>query len=402
MIERKQYLHKLIALKDKQLIKIVTGIRRCGKSTLLKLYQDYLLKNGIEANQIQSINFEEDINDNLKDYKKLHKHIIDNSVTNKKNYIFLDEIQNVPKFQKTVDSLHVKDNFDVYITGSNAYLLSGELATLLSGRYIEISMLPLSFKEYISYENNNTNLQKQFAKYIENGGLPYTLQIQDEPNIQKDYLKAILDSILIKDVITRKKISNAEELYRVLRFMFDNVGNVCSIKKISDTMTSAGFKIVPKTVEKYITALAESFVLYPVSRFDIKGKQYLQSGEKYYIADTGLRYALLNKNEDIGRLLENIVYLELNRRGYRIFIGKTNSTEVDFVATDNNGTSYFQVAQTILAEDTLKRELKPLQSIKDNYPKYLLTLDYLPKTDYNGIQQINIIDWLLQDIIYNR
>ena len=395
MIERKQYLDKLIALKDKQLIKVITGIRRCGKSTLFTLYQDYLLKTGINKKQIQTINFEDSINEELQDYKKLYKHILDHSIKNKKNYIFLDEIQNVPQFQKTVDSLYIKDNFDIYITGSNAYLLSGELATLLSGRYIEIQMLPLSFKEYISFYNKNTNTQQLFATYLENGSFPYILQIQNELNIKKDYLKAILDSILIKDVIARNKIANVDELYRVIRFMFDNIGNVCSIKKISDTMTSAGFKIVPKTVEKYITSLVESFVLYPVSRYDIKGKQYLQSGEKYYIADTGLRNTLLNKNSDIGRLIENTVYLELIRRGYQVFVGKTNTTEVDFVANKDNETVYFQVAQTILAEDTLNRELKPLQNIKDNYPKYLLTLDYLPKTDYNGIKQLNIIDWLL-------
>ena len=395
MIERKQYLDKLIALKDKQLIKVITGIRRCGKSTLFKLYQDYLLKNGISKEQIQMINFEDIINEDLQDYKKLYKHILDNSVKDKKNYIFLDEIQNVPQFQKTVDSLYIKDNFDIYITGSNAYLLSGELATLLSGRYIEIQMLPLSFKEYISSFEGNTNTQQLFAKYLENGSFPYILQIQNELNVKKDYLKAILDSILIKDVIARNKISNVDELHRILRFMFDNIGNICSIKKISDTMTSAGFKIVPKTVEKYITSLIESFVLYSVSRYDIKGKQYLQSGEKYYIADTGLRNTLLNKNSDVGRLIENTVYLELIRRGYQVFIGKTNTTEVDFVANKDNETVYFQVAQTILAEDILNRELKPLQNIKDNYPKYLLTLDYLPQTDYNGIKQINIIDWLL-------
>lgn len=395
MIERKQYLDKLIALKDKQLIKVITGIRRCGKSTLFTLYQDYLLKNGISKKQIQTINFEDNINEELQDYKKLYKHILDNSVKNKKNYIFLDEIQNVPQFQKTVDSLYIKDNFDIYITGSNAYLLSGELATLLSGRYIEIQMLPLSFKEYISFYNKNINTQQLFATYLENGSFPYILQIQNELNVKRDYLKAILDSILIKDVIARNKIANVDELYRVLRFMFDNIGNVCSIKKISDTMTSAGFKIVPKTVEKYITSLVESFVLYPVSRYDIKGKQYLQSGEKYYIVDTGLRNTLLNKNSDIGRLIENTVYLELIRRGYQVFIGKTNTTEVDFVANKDNETVYFQVAQTILAEDTLNRELKPLQNIKDHYPKYLLTLDYLPKTNYNGIKQLNVIDWLL-------
>ncbi len=395
MIERKQYLDKLIALKDKQLIKVITGIRRCGKSTLFKLYQDYLLKNGISKEQIQMINFEDIINEDLQDYKKLYKHILDNSVKDKKNYIFLDEIQNVPQFQKTVDSLYIKDNFDIYITGSNAYLLSGELATLLSGRYIEIQMLPLSFKEYISSFEGNTNTQQLFAKYLENGSFPYILQIQNELNVKKDYLKAILDSILIKDVIARNKISNVDELHRILRFMFDNIGNICSIKKICDTMTSAGFKIVPKTVEKYITSLIESFVLYSVSRYDIKGKKYLQSGEKYYIADTGLRNTLLNKNSDVGRLIENTVYLELIRRGYQVFIGKTNTTEVDFVANKDNETVYFQVAQTILAEDILNRELKPLQNIKDNYPKYLLTLDYLPQTDYNGIKQINIIDWLL-------
>lgn len=396
MIQRIQYLDKLKLFKDKQLIKVITGVRRCGKSTLFTLYQDYLLSTGVKKEQIQTFNFEDILNTDLQDYTKLHKHILDNAVADKKNYIFLDEIQNVPQFQKAVDSLYIRDNLDIYITGSNAYLLSGELATLLSGRYVEIQMLPLSFEEYVLAQGKtNKSLAELYVSYVQNGSFPYTLQIQTTQAIN-DYVKGILDSIIIKDVMARNKINNPNELYRIIKFLFDNIGSIVSMKKISDTMTSAGYKITNKTVEKYVMALVESFVLYPASRYDIKGKQYLQTGEKFYIVDTGLRQALLNnKGKDTGHILENIVYLELIRRGYKVFIGKSGTQEVDFVALNEQGTEYYQVSQSVLAEETLKREIEPLKKIKDHYPKYLLTMDYLPATDFDGIKQINVLDWLL-------
>lgn len=396
MIPRTHYLNQLILFKDKQLIKVVMGVRRCGKSTLFTLFQKYLLEQGVTKSQIQSFNFEDMLNTELQDYKKLHQHILDHAVPNEKNYIFLDEIQNIPKFQKMVDSLYVRDNFDVYITGSNAFLLSGELATLLSGRYVEIQMLPLSFEEYVSSQIDKTNLPQLYRSYVQNGAFPYILQMPTEM-AASIYLKGILDSIIIKDVVARHKIVNTDELYRIIKFLFDNIGSIVSIKKIADTLTSAGYKISHQTVEKYITALVDSFVLYPVSRYDIKGKQYLQTGDKYYIVDTGLRQALLsNKGTDTGHILENIVYLELIRRGYKVFIGKSGTQEIDFVALNEQGTSYYQVSQSVLAEETLKRELSPLQKIKDHYPKYLLTMDYLPATDFEGIKQINVLDWLLE------
>ena len=395
MIQRTQYLNKLKLFKDKQIIKVITGIRRCGKSTLFTLFQDSLVKSGISKAQIQSINFEDMFYTELQDYKKLHQYILDHAVPKQKNYIFLDEIQNVPQFQKVVDSLYIRDNFDIYITGSNAHLLSGELATLLSGRYVEIQMLPLSFEEYVSAQPNQTNLSQLYMSYVQHGAFPYTLQMPTEEAVNT-YLKGILDSIIVKDVVARHKIVNTEELYRIIKFLFDNIGSLVSMKKISDTMTSAGYKISNKTVEKYVMALVESFVLYPASRYDIKGKQYLQTGEKYYIVDTGLRQALLNnKGRDSGHILENIVYLELIRRGYKVFIGKAGTQEVDFVAQNEQGTEYYQVSQSVLAEETLKRELEPLQKIRDHYPKYLLTMDYFPSTDFEGIKQINVLDWLI-------
>lgn len=394
MIERTEYLNKLITFKDKQLIKVVTGVRRCGKSTLFLLFQEYLKNNGVSAKQIQSINFEDMAFSDLLEPKKLYDFVMKHAQKGKKNYIFLDEIQNVADFQKAIDSLYIQEGFDIYVTGSNAFLLSGELATLLSGRYVEIKMLPLSFKEFIS-KTGNPNLQAEYARYLEYGSFPFVLQMNDDASI-KNYLSDILNSIVIKDVLVRHKISDTSEVLRILKFIFDTVGNVISVKKISDTMSSAGYKISPQTVEKYLNALTESFILYPASRYDIKGKKYLQSGDKYYLVDTGIRYALLGKKgSDTGHLLENIVYLELIRRGYTVFVGKLADTEVDFVAVNQEETVYYQISQTVLDETVLKRELKPLQNIKDNHPKYLLTLDYLPNENYDGIKRLNVLNWLI-------
>lgn len=395
MITRTEYLNKLISLKDKRLIKIVTGIRRCGKSTLFEQYQEYLLNNGVLPEQIQSINFEDADNDQLLNYKVLHEYIKSRLIPDKMNYIFLDEIQNVPEFQKAVDSLYIRKNADLYITGSNAYLLSGELATLLSGRYIEIKMQPLSFKEYVS-AFANPNRSELFSQYIANSSFPYAIELLDDVKNVRDYLDGLYNTIIVKDISDRKKLTDTQQLKRVYRFAADNIGNLASIKKISDTMSADKQEISTHTVENYLTYLEESYLLYSVSRYDIKGRDYLRTGEKYYLADVAFRYLLLgDKKQDYGHILENVVYLELIRRGYQVFIGKTGNQEVDFVAFKGTDLEYYQVSLSVLDENTLKRELSALESISDHNPKYLLTLDALPVTSHNGIKQINVLDWLL-------
>lgn len=397
MIERKEYLNTLIDFKDKHIIKVLTGIRRCGKSTLFILFQNYLLNNGVNKEQIISINFEDIDYEELLDYKALYKYIKERLIPNKMNYIFLDEIQNVPNYQKAVDSLFIKNNVDLYLTGSNAYLLSGEIATLLSGRYIEIQMLPLSFKEYVSYFNDKTDLSRKYTDYLINSSFPYTLELNGSKKNIREYLGGIYSTVVLKDIIARKNFNDVFMLESIIRFMFDNIGNLCSIKKIADTMTSDGRKITSPTVENYLSALVDSYILYKVRRYDIKGKQYLKTGEKYYVVDIGLRYYLLGtKKVDMGHILENIIYLELLRRGYEIYIGKVGSTEVDFIAINDEGIEYYQVALTVHDEKTLERELYPLNSISDHNPKYLLTLDDDPPTSHNGIKQLNAIDWLLK------
>ena len=395
MIKRSEYFEKLKSFKDKKLIKVVTGIRRCGKSTLLKMFQDYLLQNGIDKSQIISINFENPDYEDLKDYKSLYNYIKERLVPDKKNYIFLDEIQNVVDYQKAVDGLYIKDNVDLYITGSNAYFLSGELATLLSGRYVEIEMLPLSFKEYLSAFSDKTDLPSKYRNYLVNSSFPYALELEDENQI-RTYLDGIYNTVILKDVVARKNISDVNILESVVKYMFDNIGNITSIKKISNALTSAGRKISNHTVENYLSALTDSFILYKANRYDIKGKQHLQTNEKYYLVDIGLRYFLLgSKKADMGRILENVVYLELLRRGYEVYIGKIGAMEIDFVAIKNGDVEYYQIAQTVQQPETLTRELKPLDNIKDHNPKYLLTLDVEPPASHKGIKQIYALDWLL-------
>lgn len=395
MIKRDEYLKKLISFKDKELIKVVTGIRRCGKSTLFKLFQEYLLNNEVEQDQIININFEDLDYEYITDYRILYDYIKTKLNPNKKIYIFLDEIQHVENFEKAVDSLYINKNVDLYITGSNAFFLSGELATLLSGRYVEIKMLPLSFKEYSSALPDNISIDRKFSMYTEDGGFPYLLNIPGETD-KIDYLKGIYNTIVLKDIVTRIKISDVSILESIVKFMFDNVGNSTSAKKISDTLTSYGRKITTPTVEKYLSALVNSFILHKVNRYDISGKQHLKTAEKYYVTDLGLQRFLLNKNKlNLGHNIENIVFLELIRRGYKVYIGKIGSLEVDFIAEGFGYTNYYQVAQTVKDEETLSRELKPLNSIKDHNPKYLLTNDLTPETSHNGIRQINVIDWLL-------
>lgn len=398
MIPRNEYLENLLNFRDKHLIKVVTGIRRCGKSTLFELYQEYLLQNGVEPEQIITYNLEAGEYDDIEDNKALYKLVAQQLLPDKMNYIFLDEVQRVTDFQKAVDALFIKKNCDVYITGSNAFLLSGELATLLSGRYVEIRMLPLSFKEFLSAHPANSNIDRLYQDYIHNSSFPYALELKKPKDIRQ-YLEGIYDSIVLKDIIVRRRISDVDMLKSVTRFLFDNIGNLCSTKKIADTMTSAGRKIAVHTVENYLEALTESFIFYRVGRYDIKGKQYLKTGDKYYAADIGLRYSVLgSKKADDGHILENIVYLELLRRGYEVYIGKVGGTEVDFIAIGEEGEEYYQVAYTVTDADgkTLERELAPLDAIKDHNPKYLLTMDYGPVVSHNGIKQLNVLDWLIK------
>lgn len=394
MIPRTEYLDLLIRFKDKELIKVVTGIRRCGKSTLFDLYCNYLKEQGIEETQIIRINLEDRNYSDIDNYLKLNDYVEERLNPNKKNYVFLDEVQNIPEFQKACDSLYIKKNVDLYITGSNAYLLSGELATLLSGRYIEIKMMPLSFKEYVSYFGE-TDLRKKYKNYITNSSFPYAINVNDKID-RNFYLESIYNSIILKDIAQRKNTIDIPMLDSVTRFMFDNIGNVCSTTKIANSMTSAGRKISVHTVESYLQSLLDSFVLYKAERYDIKGKQYLSSGYKYYVCDIALRYYLLgDKPVDAGHILENIVYLELIRRGYRVYVGKNGESEVDFIAIGENGEEYYQVAYTVNDENTLKRELNPLDSIQDHNPKYILTMDDEPVKSYNGIKQVYVLDWLI-------
>lgn len=397
MIERTEYLEELKRWKDKDLIKVVTGIRRCGKSTLFELFIKFLKENNIQDEQIIHVNLE-DADYDFGSYKELYNYINNKLDSKKQYYVFLDEVQNVPEFQKAVDSLYIKKNVDVYITGSNAYLLSGELATLLSGRYIEIKMLPLSFKEYVTAFDDN-NYQKLFLNYMKNGGMPGNISIlKTNPNDIDKYLDGIFSTIVYKDIMARNNISDKMLLESVLKFIFDSIGSPISTKKISDTLTSKGMSTSNHTVENYITAFLESFLIYKAERFDVKGKNLLARDYKYYTVDSGLRSYLLGKkaDSDMGHILENIVYLELLRRGYKVYIGKVDDLEVDFVAENRDGLKYYQVALTVRDEKVLERELKSLQKTGDHYPKILLTLDMDLEADYDGITKMNVVDWLLK------
>ena len=407
-IDRKEYLDFLVKSKDRQIIKVVSGVRRCGKSTLFEIYKDFLLENGVAKNQIISINFEDMDYEELTDYKKLYEYIKSKMIEDKRNYIFLDEIQHVDKFEKVVDSLFIKENTDLYITGSNAYFMSSELATLLSGRYIELKMLPLSFKEYyqakLEYEKMeqkenriSKTLIQYYNEYIVNSSFPYTLQLDSNLKNIHEYLSGIYNSVLLKDIVARLKISDVMRLESVVKYIFDNIGNLTSLSKIANTLTSMGRKTDAKTIEKYIRGLIDSLLVYEVSRYNIKGKEFLSTLSKYYVADLGLRQMILgNRNIDMGHILENIIYLELIRRKGNVYVGQFDKNEIDFVVINSNEIEYYQVALTVLDEYTLKRELDAFKNIKDNYPKYLITLDdVMVNTDYDGIKVVNALEWLL-------
>ena len=396
-IERREYLERLNLFRDRQLIKIITGVRRCGKSTLLEIYQDDLRAKGVGEDQILSINLEDFDYFSLRDPFALHAYVKAHLAPGKMTYVFIDEIQHCRDFPQAIDSLFLRRDVDLYLTGSNAYMLSGEIATLISGRYVEIKMLPLSFGEYILSTGSRDHLAEKYRNYLEGSSFPYALALKDQPRALRDYLEGIYSTIVVKDVALRNRIHDTMMLESVTRFVFDSIGSLLSPKKIADTMTSYGRKIDGKTVERYLSCLMESFVIYQAKRYHIRGKQLLKSLEKYYAVDPGLRSVLLGSSGmDTGHLLENVIYLELLRRGYEVYVGKMDDMEVDFVARGQDGIEYIQAAATVREESTLRRELAPLEKIPDQYPKILLTLDEDPDSDFDGIRRINALRWLVE------
>lgn len=405
MIERTNYIEKLLGWKDEQVIKVVTGIRRCGKSTLLGQYQDALRQRGVSDEQIISINFEELENEPLLDYHALYDHIKARLCGGRMTYIFLDEIQKVPFYEKAVDSLYVKENTDIYLTGSNAYMLSGDLATLLTGRYVELSMLPLSFDEYCRAAGCTG--EAALNEYMRYGGMPYIAAMDKTPDKADTYLEGIYNTVIVRDIEDRqarkeagpakRKVTDIALLKSIARFLAGSVGSSISVKSVSDYLISGGRKVSPNTVDDYMEALRESFVFYPVERFDIVGKQLLKANKKWYIVDLGLRNHILPRsNYDLGFSIENIVYFEMLRRGYQVNIGKLGAAEVDFVARKRDEIAYYQVTASMTAPETFEREMRPLRSIRDNYEKTVLTLDRFSTGNYDGIRVINLVDWLGQ------
>ena len=405
MIERKEYLQKLIQWKDEQVIKVVTGMRRCGKSTLLMQYQDYLKSIGVENDQIIAINFEDLEYEELCEYKVLYDYLKERLLSDKTTYIFLDEIQKVPQFEKVVDSLYIKSDTDIYITGSNAYMLSGELATLLSGRYVEISMLPFSFQEYCQL--NRKPQEDAFADYMKFGGLPLVASMKDAPDKIDTYLEGIYNTVIIKDIEDgqnrqsessgRRKVTDIVLLKTIAKYLASVLGSPVSIRGITNYLISSGRKISPNTVNDYLETLTESFLFYPAERFDIAGKQILTGNKKYYMADLGIRNHILpRKKYDLGFSIENVVFFELLRRGYKVAVGKYQNTEVDFVVEKQGAFTYIQVTAEMTTKDTFDREMKPLYAIRDNYEKIVLTLDKLTLGNYDGIRVIHVLDWLLK------
>jgi predicted AAA+ superfamily ATPase len=403
IIKRPEYLDFLVRNKDRQIIKVVSGIRRCGKSILFEIYRGWMSENGVAEEQMIFINFEDVDCQHLADYRLLYDHIKPLLLPDKMNYIVLDEIQHVKQYEKAVDSLFIKTNVDLYITGSNAYFMSGELTTLLTGRYVELKMLPLSFAEYcegleLYAPGRPLSKMEKYVSYLNESSFPYTIQLSGRQKDIREYLAGIYNSILLKDVVARLRVSDVMMLESVTRFVFHNVGNLLSTSKIAGAMTSEGRKIDQKTVEKYIKGLTDSLMIYKANRYNIKGKQYLATLEKHYVVDIGLRQFLLGAGKtDQGHILENVVYLELLRRNYDVYVGHLTGGEVDFVVQSADGVAYYQVATTVMDDNTLRRELASLEKINDHHPKILLTLDEIGAgTSHNGIRQLNALDWLHQ------
>ena len=407
MIIRQEYLNQLRLLKDQKVIKVITGIRRSGKSTLLELFREDLKKQNIAKEQIQFFNFEEEKNVDLRNWRKLHQTIEEKLVQNKMNYIFLDEIQKVDHFEELVNSLFVKKNVDLYITGSNAFLLSSELATLLTGRYISIHLLPFSFKEYTEMYPDETNYDRLFEKYLNSSSFPEVVRLSKvNEELANNYLKDLYNTIVNKDIAKRYNIRNEIDFERTIKFVFDSIGSPLSARNIANTLKNESINVFHGTIVNYLQYLTKSYMIYPVNRYDIKGKKILITNDKYYVVDLGLRNLLLSDSpkSDIGHRLENIIYLELLRLNKgKIFVGKNEDSEVDFILQMPNGKRvYYQVAYQVNDRpETLKRELAPFFKIKDNYPKILLTMDLVPE-EFEGIKKINIVNWLLDKSIENN
>lgn len=393
-IPRSYYLAQLGVWRDKQIIKVITGIRRSGKSTLMQQYQQQLISLGVKSEQIQTYNFEDLANEPLQDYRKLYAHVSQHLLPDEQNYLFFDEIQMVGEYQRAIDSLFLRPNVDIYLTGSNAYLLSSEIATLLSGRYIEIRLLPLSFNEYC-YQST-LSAEENYRRYLSLTSFPYGLQLPDAEAV-RGYLEGLFNTVVLKDIVSRRRLQDMDLLDRIVRFLSDNIGNLTSIKNITNNLQAGGRKVSDHTVESYMQSLVECFLFYRVERYDIRGKERLKIGHKYYITDLGIRHLLIGlRGGDLGHLLENVVYLELIRRGYQVMVGKMGDAEVDFIALKSGQPTYFQVSLSVRDDATLQRELAPLLQISDHYPKYLLTLDPDPLVLHEGIQQIYALDWLLE------
>lgn len=396
MIPRIEYLRKLASFKDKDVIKVATGIRRCGKSTLFEQFIAYLKNTGVTSEQIIHIKLTDGEHDFITNHQELYAFVNRQLSPTQQNYVFLDEVQEVTGFEKAVNALYEKPNIDMYITGSNSKLLSGELATYLTGRYVEIKMLPLSFKEYTSVKGAS-DLRRKYNDYIANSSFPATIDLANTSDVRL-YLEGLYGSIVLKDIVERYKISDATSLNLLTRFMYDNIGNAFSANNISTSLAASGRTISVPTVDNYVNALKGAYMLYEARRYDVKGKDFLKAPTKYYIPDIGLRYFLLgSKPTNAGSILENVVYLELLRRDYEVSVGKVGDKEVDFIAVDQNQEpTYIQVSYSVENPDTLTRELSSLQAISDNFPKLLLTLDDVLPISHGGIQQLNALDWLLQ------
>lgn len=394
MIARETYLSFLDKWRDRPIVKVVTGIRRSGKSTILAMYRERLMAQGVGQEQIISINFEDLDNEPLLDYHALYSHVRGKMADGKTHYIFFDEIQLVKDFQKVVDSLLLQPHTDIYLTGSNAWLLSGEIATLLTGRYVELHILPLSLAEYASACAPSTPMETVYRQYVECSSFPYAVSLAHDTSLVKDYLLSLYHTIVLKDIMARTGISDVMMLESVVKFLADNIGNISVVKRIGDTLTSAGRRISAHTVESYIAAITASYIFYAAPRYDLRGMQHLKSGQKYYLADITLRSIMVGtRTGDIGHLLENAVFLELKRRGGEVYVGKLDAAEIDFVVVSGAMRSYYQVALSVRDGQVLQRELAPLLALNDSFPKYLLTLDNDPLIIHNGIQQIYFPEW---------
>lgn len=400
MKRRDYYLDQLVAFRDRPLIKVITGIRRCGKSTLLSLFEQYLVDvAGVSRSRIIRINFESIEFDEVTTYKALYQLVLGRMTErNGRYYVLLDEVQQVPAWEKAVNSLFVDCDVDMYITGSNAYLLSSELSTLLTGRFVEIKMQPLSFREYVDFHDGAVagKPRELFASYLRYGGLPLVVELKERPETIAPFLAGIYSTVIMKDVIWRNQVRDPALLESVVKFVAANVGNIVSTKKISDYLTSSGRKTSSETIDNYLRMLENAYIIYRANRYDLRGKLHLKTLEKYYMVDAGIRNHLTGlRNTDYGHMLENVVFMELLRRGFDVCIGKLDQYEVDFVATKADEKIYFQVAATIMDENTRLRELRPLQLVPDNYPKVILSMDECVFRDFLGIRCANIVEWLL-------